>query len=151
MTPKEPIIASLLVSLTVMVLVSSIIFLYNPNVIIDRTVTPADHAIYGVVAQIPPGAGTYCIHAETLSRGEPVTVGLHYIISVPTAEDRFGATKREQRGLVFTTDNDHVVNETVVVPDSSTDGIITVSYTYYTDENKVHIKVEKCGNSTVSR
>ncbi len=119
----------------------------DSNVITDKTVhVSSSHALYRIVT-ILPGAGTYCIHAETLSRGEPVTVGLHYIIEVPTTADRFGATRPEQRGAVFTTDNNHVVNETVTVPEGATDAIITASYSNYVDLNPVpvHIKVEKCG------
>lgn len=117
----------------------------NPDVITDRTVHPESHALDGIVS-ILPGAGTYCINAETVNRGEPVTVGLHYIIQVPTTPDRFGSTTNAQRGAVFTTDNNNIVNETVVVPEGATDAIITVSYSYYTDDTtRVHIVVKKCG------
>lgn len=116
----------------------------NPNIVAERTFTPASHALYGIVA-ILPGSGSYCVQAETLSRGQPVTIGLHYIVQVPTTPDRFGSTKNEQRGITFTADNNHAVNETVVVPEGATDAIITASYSNYVDTNQVHVRVEKCG------
>ena len=116
----------------------------DPSVLVDRTVHPSSHALYGIVTTLPPGSGTYCVNAETLSRGEPVDIGIYYIYPKPATPDRFGSTENTQGGAVFTTDNDHVVNETVTVPGDATDVIVTASYKNYIDENQVHVQVRNC-------
>jgi hypothetical protein len=117
----------------------------EPGVVIDKTVHPASHALYGMNF-LPKGSGTYCLYAETLTRGEPVIIGLHYRIPVQIPADRFGSTEYAQAGKTFTADNNRVVNETITVPEAAIDSVITVSYAYYTDDiQRVHLVVKRCG------
>lgn len=129
-------------ALTVALFASGYVSL-DPTVIREATVQPSSHALYGTVARLDGGA-TYCINAETVSRGEPVSIGVYYRRPVPIPADRFGSTEYRQDGQVFTTDNDKVVNETVSIPGDAVDGIVTVSYQNYVSDNKVHIKIRRC-------
>lgn len=119
-------------------------FVMEPGVIIDQTVNPAPHALEGIVLLPNEGDHTYCLHAETLSRGEPVRIGFYYRIATPTPPDRFGSTEYTQIGKSFITDNEKIVNETITVPPGAVDPIITVSYDYYVSDNPVHLVVKRC-------
>ncbi len=116
----------------------------NPDsrVVIDRTVTPAAHALDGMLL-LPSGAGMYNVHAMTLSKGEAVRIGFHYRIANGVSDDRFNTPLYKECGSSFITDDNTIVNETIIVPEGAIDAIITVSYVYYSDTNKVHIIVKK--------
>jgi hypothetical protein len=145
MSEATPVIFVIALMVGFVILMSAIgAFYLGPSIVVDRDVTPSTHALYGIVAVIPPGNETYCINAETLSRGEPVIIGVHYRVPKEPPVDRFSEPVYIQDGKTFTTDNNRVVNETITIPKGAIDSIITVSYSYYMGENKVHIKVRKC-------
>jgi hypothetical protein len=143
MLNKNVVIGSMAAILAVIIFIA-ICTIFDPDVVIDKTMTPAGHAINNIIP-LPSGSGTYCIHAETLSRGEPVDVRFLYRIATPIPADRFGSVVYKPIGSIFTTDNNHIVNETVTVPEGALDPIITVSYSNYISHNhQVHVIVKKC-------
>lgn len=120
---------------------------FEPGVIIDRTIHPSTHQWSNAI--VIPSTGEnemYCLHAETVNRGERAELAYYYRYFTGRTYDRFGYEDHYEMYSFpqFTLDDSAVLDTTMVIPKDAIDIVILTNTLSYGDPCTVHVVVKRC-------